>query len=53
MKQILITHLNKLIDEIAKKHFVSKEQVIISYEMYTFYYTVKMGNNEIKRELEL
>jgi len=53
MKQILITHLNKIIDEIAKKHFVRKEQVVISYEFYKFYYSVTIGQNTIKRELEL
>ena len=40
MKQLLIAHLNKLIDDLAKKHYVSKEQIRISYEFYQFYYYV-------------
>lgn len=53
MKQLLIAHLNKLIDDLAKKHFVSKEQIRISYEFYKFYYYVDKGTETYKRELDL
>jgi len=53
MKQILIAALNKKIDELAKKHFVSKEQIRIAYEFYEFYYYVDKGNETTKYQLDL
>ncbi len=53
MKQLLIAALNKKVDELAKKHFVSKEQIRISYEFYEFFYYVERGNETIKYQLEL
>lgn len=51
MKQILIAALNAKIDELSKKHMVSKEQIRISYEFYKFYYYVDKGNESFKYEL--
>lgn len=53
MKQLLIAALNKKVDELAKKHFVGKEQIRIAYEFYEFYYYVDKGKETLKYTLEL
>ena len=53
MIQILINHLNGVVDKLAKKHMVSKEQVRITYEFYQFYYYIDEGKESFKYELDL
>lgn len=53
MKQLLIAALNAKIDELAKKHMVSKEQIRIAYEFFKFYYYVDKGKETFKYELSI
>jgi hypothetical protein len=52
-KELLITKLNKIVKEKAKKHFVDEEKIKITYENAVFYYLVDTGDRIEKRILDI